>query len=180
MAPTEKLLIPGGWRNMDGGHSVMHVIERTERDFCFTVHNTGKGAPEYHPSTVTSHPKTKIQTSLKFTNLSLDKMTDDSFWYMLFKMQVSQSDDHRCEILYEVLLPHLLDACIGVAIARQTERDPAAAALCEFRTAQRAECNYLKSSKERERETHRETEERDSGGLHAESPRGRAESRAVL
>jgi len=32
MAPTEKLLIPAGWRSMDGGSSVMLVIERHESD----------------------------------------------------------------------------------------------------------------------------------------------------
>jgi len=148
MAPTEKLLLLGGWRNMDGGHSVVHVVERDEQGlYAFSVHNAGKGV-QYHPSSVSSHPKTKYLTSLRFSGLSADKMLDDAFWYMLMKMNVSMSDDHRCEVLYDVLLPHLLDCAVGVAIEREAKCNPAAAARQEFRTAQRSEINLLKSSKE--------------------------------
>lgn len=63
-------------------------------------------------------------------------------------MQVSTSDDHRCEVLYDVLLPHLLENSVGGAIAKQLAVDPVAAKLCEYRTAQRAEVNYLKGMKE--------------------------------
>jgi len=150
LAPTEKIIIPGGWRNMDGGHSVFHVIERDESSYTFTVHNGGKGV-EYHPSSVSSHPKTKYQTSLRFSGISAEKMLDDGLWYMLFKMQLATSDDHRMEVLYDVLLPHLLDACVGTAIERQQAHDrnsEVAVLEPEFRTAQRAEINYLKSMKE--------------------------------
>jgi hypothetical protein len=148
MAPTERLFLPAGWRNMDGGHSVVHVVERTGADeFTFTVHNGGKGV-EFHPSSVASHPKTKYQTTLVFRGIAGAKLLDDAFWYMLWKMNVATSDDHRCELLYEVLLPHLLDACVGVAVARQADRQPRVDGSGDFRTPQRAEINYLKSSKE--------------------------------
>jgi hypothetical protein len=126
----------------------MHILERESATaYSLTIHNGGKGIV-YHPSSVDSHPKTKYRTSLKFTNLSSEKVLDDAFWYMYLKMQVSTSDDHRCEVLYEVLLPHLLDCAIGVAIERQFKRDPRSAELCEFRTPQRAEVNYLPPAQE--------------------------------
>ena len=94
MASTEKLLLPGGYRAMEGGNCVMHFLERTETSYSLTVHNTEKKGVSYHPSTVTSHPKTKYRTTLKFTNIPLDKITDNGFWYMFWKQMVSAASFH--------------------------------------------------------------------------------------
>ncbi|KTD07607.1 DUF3638 domain-containing protein [Legionella jamestowniensis] len=53
----ERLLLPGGWLNFDGGHGMVYQITRTEHGFRFTVFNAGAGI-EYH------HKKSSIEKEL--------------------------------------------------------------------------------------------------------------------
>lgn len=95
----------------------MHTLECVEADskgsssgdglvFNFYVHNTGTGI-EYHPSDASAHPKMKYLTTVVVSDIPKDRMLDSGFWYMFFKIQVAQSDDHRKEVLYEILLPYV-------------------------------------------------------------------------
>jgi Ca2+-binding EF-hand superfamily protein len=135
----DRIVIPGGWRQVGAGHSVIHTIIRSTTDtFAFCVHNTGKGV-DYHPSSASSHPKMKYQTTIKIDNIPRDHFMDDAFWYLLFKIQIAEQEDHRPEILYDVLLPHLAGKPLAVALQEQKED------VCiEFRTPQRSETNFTR------------------------------------
>lgn len=119
MAPTEKLLLPGGFRSMEGGHAIMHFLERTESAYSLTVHNTGKGIA-YHPSTVTAHPKTKYRTTLKFTNISAEKILDDAFWCQL------KAWKRECSVgwfVLELCADPILCCCRCVSVRHVLEAD---------------------------------------------------------
>jgi hypothetical protein len=103
---------------------MLMTIERVDAEtYSVYVHNTtlGQGV-EYHPSSARAHPKAgaprtrpgafapepavqmKFLTTIKLT-VPASRLTDDGFWYMFFKVQAVASDDHRKEILYDILLP---------------------------------------------------------------------------
>lgn len=137
----KRLVLPGGWREMDTGQAVMYTVLRTGETFSFFVHNTGKGIT-YHPSTAVDAPKMKYQTTIRISNIPRARMLDDVVWYFFWKIQVAQSDDHRAEVLYEMLLPYLAGKPLAHALAESAEEKDESD-LVEFCTPQRSQTNYL-------------------------------------
>ncbi|EHL31678.1 DUF3638 domain-containing protein [Legionella drancourtii] len=44
----ESLLIPGGWKNREGGHAMVYQFTKTADGYIFTVFNAGAGISQYH------------------------------------------------------------------------------------------------------------------------------------
>ena len=105
MKSGEEVLVPGGWQDTDSGHCIMHVFKR-QRDeaFTFSVHNAGKGV-KFHRASAGKPPGMKRELSAVFHNVPAARVLDHGFWYMFFKIHVTKSDDHRHEVLYDVLYP---------------------------------------------------------------------------
>ena len=89
LRPGETLVAPGGWRTGGkAGHAVMYVLFRGERSFTFAVSNTGPEAlgTRYHPARVeVSPPKLKRALSVVLRDVPLARLSDASFWFVLFR-----------------------------------------------------------------------------------------------
>jgi hypothetical protein len=97
-------------------HMVMHVLVRKERTFSLTVVNVG-GAPwdasksdglDYHPTVFDQvSGKVKRVVGVVIEEIPVPRLSDSSFWFMLFRMQLSRGQYSQSATLYETLLPHL-------------------------------------------------------------------------
>ena len=131
------MIVPGGWIAPKGGHGIMHcIIHNPDGSYSFTVSNTGGGL-FYHPSQ-TDTPKSKFLCTLRFDGISRQRMLDDGFWLLFWRLQLVSSDDHDHHNIYDILIPHLTGKTIA---ASYSPNEPA----CEFRTPQRAGNCYYKS-----------------------------------
>eukprot|EP01052_Picozoa_sp_SAG31_P041140 SAG31_NODE_6156_length_2145_cov_2.099218_3_plen_313_part_00 len=76
----------------------------------------------------------RYQTCLRLDNIPQERITDPAFLALLFNLRKETGDEsHIAQILYDVLLPWLVDKPIMLALEEQRP-DPCA----EFRTAQRS------------------------------------------
>lgn len=106
----EVMLIPGGI----GQRVVLYVLEKELVDsFRFTVVNSDpNGGLEYHTSNADDESTPNIikyHTVLTIKDVKPDKMMDDAFWGLLFKLSTVQSKFNSPEKLYDLLLPYLVD-----------------------------------------------------------------------
>ena len=143
LAPSERLVFGGGWMTGNGGHAIMHILERSAdgASFGFAVCNTGQGVSN-HPMTWTDYPKKKAKTVIYLANVKPDRVFDEATWYMLWKQRVSADKSHGAPMLYEVILPHLVgdDASVTNAI----KAGEAMGRGCEWETVQRAGTCYFR------------------------------------
>jgi hypothetical protein len=109
-----------------GGLSfVMHIFDPILQ-FSFVTCNRGEGS-QYHPSSASlcanskegaesTAPKLKYRASVKIDNIPGEKMLDSSFWMMLLSqfMKGEPCEYHRVEVVYDVLLPWLMDTTCGL------------------------------------------------------------------
>ena len=99
----------GGWNDMDGGHAVMYVWERTGEDtFDFVVCNAGEGV-RYHDSSAKEYPKAKRRTALCISDVPQARATHPAFLYLLVQLFTSRKASNSARVLYDVLLPFLED-----------------------------------------------------------------------
>ncbi|GAB5356506.1 hypothetical protein AAMO2058_000295800 [Amorphochlora amoebiformis] len=145
MKPGDMMVFPGGWQDPTSGHCIMHTIEREKKNksFTFTVHNTGKGI-DHHLSTPSKPPGLKYAASAVFHDVPESKILDYGFWYMFLKCHCTVSDNHRKEVLYDILFPHLLGLPFAKALARELKTHPETKGVGFF-PAQRAETCYYSS-----------------------------------
>ena len=113
LAIGESILAPGGWKGKVSVGRLIYIIERKgENEYSFITCNSGRGS-EYHPSSVTEETKypkkIKIKTCAKIENIKKEKIIDPAFWGLLFSLWMKSPDSeyHRHEVIYEVLLPWL-------------------------------------------------------------------------
>lgn len=101
------MIVPGGI----GPRVVVYIIEReSENVFRFSVVNTDPtGGLEFHLSTASTTSRIQFQTILSVKGVSSEKMLDDAFWAMLFKLALLQSKHNTTDKLYDLLLPFLVD-----------------------------------------------------------------------
>ena len=144
LQPGERMLLPGGWIAMSGGHAIMHIVQRhadpSNGTYSFISCNTGGGV-FHHPGHVTDWPKLKFKTSIRLDNIPASRMLDPGFWYVYWRPQFYLSEDNGEHILYDVLLPWLSGGLPLVAALQRCPPDP----LAEYRTPQRAGTCYFKS-----------------------------------
>lgn len=146
MKPGDLLIFPGGFaapKNAGSGHAVMHILERRMSDgedselpgFDFVLCNSGAGN-DYHPARTDCFPKLKVRTSVRFTKLPYQRILDDAFWLIFWRMQVVSSADHHEHVLYELLYPYLAGQPLRHAFGPDEWSD--------YRTPQRAGLCYYK------------------------------------
>lgn len=135
-----KLVVCGGWLQRNGGHAVIHVVERTsENEYAFVTCNTGEGV-DYHPQlSATYYPKEKRKCSIRVPSISARRFLEPAVWYVFFRNQVVADDDNGLEILYEVVLPHFAGGLLHKAVESNMDK-------CgHWETIQRAGTCYFRS-----------------------------------
>ncbi len=105
---NQQLILPGGWQTPDSAHLCLYVLRNRGASYTFSVLNTGPQGLEYHRSNF--DPTTGRQTKqLCFTvcDIPHERVTDSTFWVVLFRMQVYPSKRNGAEFLYAKLLTSL-------------------------------------------------------------------------
>jgi hypothetical protein len=107
LAEGQVMLVPGGI----GPRVVVYIVERESEDaYRFSVINTDPtGGLDYHVSTASNPPRLQYQTVLSVKNVTAERMLDDAFWGMLFKLALYPSKQNTPDKLYDLLLPFLVD-----------------------------------------------------------------------
>ena len=106
---NQQLVLPGGWQTLDSAHVCLYILRnRGNNTYSFSVVNTGPDGLEYHPSNFdsTTGRQTK-QLCLTIWDIPKDRVTDSTFWVLLFRMQVYPSKRNNAEFLYTKLLTSL-------------------------------------------------------------------------
>lgn len=109
VATNQQIVLPGGWQMPDGkGHICLYILRNQgEEKFSFTVCNTGDGL-QYHPSKFDqSSGLESKQMAMTLWDIPRERLTDSSFWVLLFRMQVYPDKRNNAEFLYTKLLPGL-------------------------------------------------------------------------
>jgi len=109
LQPNQQLVLPGGWQQPDYFHLCLYIVRAVGNDkFTFTVCNTGRDGLQYHPSTFDPETGRELkQLALTVWNIPSRRLTDSTFWTILFRMQVYPSKKNNAEFLYTKLLPSL-------------------------------------------------------------------------
>ena len=109
MQPHQQIVIPGGWQRPEGkGHVCLYILRNVGSEkFSFTVLNTGEGL-QYHPSKFDQNSGLELkQMAMTIWDIPAHRLTDSSFWVLLFRMQVYPDKRNTAEVLYTKLLPGL-------------------------------------------------------------------------
>lgn len=106
----QQLVMPGGWQTLKKAHVCLYILRRNAngKSYSFSVVNTGSAGLEYHPSNFdnTTGRETK-QLCMTIWDIPQDRLTDSTFWVLLFRMQVYPSKRNNAEFLYTKLLTSL-------------------------------------------------------------------------
>ena len=105
---NQQLVLPGGWQSTDSAHVCLYILRNRGTSYSFSVVNTGPAGLEYHPSNFdgTTGRQTK-QLCLTIWDIPPERVTDSTFWVLLFRMQVYPSKKNNAEFLYTKLLTSL-------------------------------------------------------------------------
>lgn len=121
LAINDRIIIPGGWTNLGGGHAIVYIIERSsDSKFSFTVCNTGEGLG-YHPmlgASLSGH-KAKYKTAMFVGEIDENRVTSPDVWFMILRLKLHPSKHNEPKLFYEVILPHLA----GVSVHEIVEQD---------------------------------------------------------
>lgn len=128
----EALLCPAGWNGLTQRGTVMFLIQRGKlndpqsRDgYSFSVINAGgNDSILYHPSMATEdpeqgmHPRLKYKTCLTLSAVPRERLMQPGMWTLIFKLWLKQpaSEYNRLEVLYDVILPWLVDMPLPEAL----------------------------------------------------------------
>ena len=110
---NEMIVAPGGWLRPESTHLLLYILKRNNDDtFTFTVCNTGDTSEhsglEFHPAQFNPNSgKMERNMALSIYNIPASRVTDGSFWALLFRMQVYPSTKNGPDVLYTQLLPAL-------------------------------------------------------------------------
>ena len=119
----------------------MFVLAReTDSMYSFVCCNAGQGL-EYHPASAHEPPKMKHRTCIKIAEIPRQRVTQPALWALLFSLWLKQSEYHRVEVLYDVVLPWLAGGLLTEALVRSA----ADAATNEWRSPQRAGTSAFRS-----------------------------------
>eukprot|EP01083_Nonionella_stella_P030773 84290_1 len=138
LKPGSFMLIPGGWVKK-APHFVIFVLEKLENSFRLAVCNTGLGN-EYHPVSAIFPPKIKYKNTIVIDDIAPDRILDDAWWAMVFKLIVYKSKLNGPERLYDYLLPFLTKKPLEASIF-ETDMDDC----MDWRSPQLAKTDYYRS-----------------------------------
>ena len=102
------LLVPGGVNDA----SYVYIVERQDANrFRFSVFNADpEGGLSFHASTASIPNKLKYQNVFSVNDISAERIMDDAFWGMLFKLAVHPDPKFNTPSkIYAWLLPFLVD-----------------------------------------------------------------------
>lgn len=107
--PVGDLMVwPGGWSKPGGGHAIMYVIEKTNKNtISWITCNTGEGI-QHHPTTMKFFPKQKRKLAIRIDNIPIERLANQAYLYLLFRMQKFEHKDHGDGLYYNVVLPFLI------------------------------------------------------------------------
>lgn len=108
LQPNQQIVLPGGWQTPDSAHLCLYVLRNRGGTYSFSVVNTGPDGLEYHLSNFdgTTGRQTK-QLCLTVWDIPPERITDSTFWVLLFRLQVYPSRRNNAEFLYAKLLTSL-------------------------------------------------------------------------
>jgi hypothetical protein len=132
------LLVPGGIE----AASYVYVIERQDAArYRFSIFNAdAEGGLSFHASTAAVPNKLKYQNMLSVNDVSADRIMDDAFWGMLFKLAVFPDAKFNTPAkLYAWLLPFLADRSTDHVLS-----ESAVAHGENFRTPPRSDTGFLR------------------------------------
>ena len=89
LSPGKRLLIPGGWLDEAGGHSMVYEIIRKENGYYFIVYNSGDGI-EYHGNKSTKEKELYNPTKTWF--IPLNSKSQNSEEVKLFLARLLKKD----------------------------------------------------------------------------------------
>jgi hypothetical protein len=109
LQPNQQLVLPGGWQQPDYTHVCLYIVRNCgDNRFSFSVCNTGTDGLEYHPSSFDPETGRKLkQMAMTIWDIPVSRLTDSTFWTVLFRMQVYPSKKNCAAFLYTKLLPSL-------------------------------------------------------------------------
>jgi hypothetical protein len=101
---------PGGWSKPGGGHAIMYIVEKTSAStVSWVTCNTGDGIG-HHPCTQQFYPKEKRKLAIRIDNIPVDRLANEAFLYILFRLQAIANKSHNEGMYYQVVLPFLIGA----------------------------------------------------------------------
>ncbi len=99
MKPGDHLLLPGGYSQKakeGGGHAVQYLIHKVDdKNFTFTVINTGEGLEDFHAKEEDSH-----YYDYKLANISQDKLTPNFFFGLMQLLVVTETFSRNINNVY--------------------------------------------------------------------------------
>ena len=120
LAPGQRTIISGGWSGDQGGHAIMHCVEREQNgNYAMVTFNTGEGV-DHHPSLKEAYPKEKRKCAMRFAGITPERMLDPSVWYLFFNIKVTGKKENVPAQIYDVVLPFLNG---GQPIGEHVDRD---------------------------------------------------------
>jgi hypothetical protein len=112
---NQSLIIPGGCRDMTGGHMVVfEVSRRNEKEFSFAVFNTGEGCELGLKfdlvDAISFNWFNKVRVPI-FANLPIDAVSNPKFLADLLPIHLIPSSDHTMKMIYDTINKHLASYC---------------------------------------------------------------------
>lgn len=90
----QMVLLPAGWVTPKESTGALLVVQRLTSCFTVALCNTGDGIV-YHPSQAEcSPPKVNVAFSVVLDRVELTKLSDSSWWYLLYSQIIFPKDTH--------------------------------------------------------------------------------------
>ena len=134
LAPGDYLMLPAGWIGMTQHTTAFLLVTKlplargsggTETYSLTVINRSRSGGSLYHPQLPTGD-KIKVLAEMTLEPIARDKMLDEAFWLVLLSQWVrgldpqTQSEFCRCEVMYDVLLPWLVEPSSAAALGPQS------------------------------------------------------------
>ncbi|EDQ90981.1 uncharacterized protein MONBRDRAFT_31645 [Monosiga brevicollis MX1] len=127
-------VVPAGWQSPNGSNFLLLLLEKTAAgSFAVVVCNAGSGL-SYHPAEAARSNKMKFRLAARMENIPAVRLLSVPLWSLIYTQTLQESEHHRQEALYDVILPFLAGQLLPQAWA-ETRDDPAA----RFRTPSRGD-----------------------------------------
>lgn len=112
---NQSLIIPGGCRDMTGGHMVVFEVRRkSEKEFSFAVFNTGEGCELGVNFDLLDYVSFKYFNKAPvpiYANLPIDAVSNPKFLADLIPIHLIPSSDHTMKLIYDTINKHLASYC---------------------------------------------------------------------
>jgi Variant SH3 domain len=106
---NQQLVLPGGWQQPDYTYLCLYIIRNCGNNkWTFTICNTGRDGLQYHPASFDPETGKELkQMAMTIWDIPGSRVTDSTFWTLLFRLQVYPSRKNNAAFVYTKLLPAL-------------------------------------------------------------------------